>query len=102
MRFMLGSEAVGKPGKSRTNSRRLVDRYLLRDRQMHGKMQERVALAAFHGVISRQCLVHIRKCIGVFTMLNDPVKGDCFKWRQDFLRLILAEGFAEKTAHIML
>jgi hypothetical protein len=35
-------------------------------------------------------------------MLQDPVAGDGFQGRQDFIALVLAVGFAEEAADIVL
>lgn len=52
---------------------RLIDRNLLRDRQM----QEGIAFAAFDGIIGRLGHFHVAQCVTVFRMRHDPVARDC-------------------------
>ncbi|CAM2192181.1 protein of unknown function [Paraburkholderia kururiensis] len=80
------------------NTGRLVDGKLLADGKVHRKMQERVRLAA----LGRVMLGTRAVCVGergmVLRVLDDPVGGDGFEWRQDFPGALFAPGFGEKAA----
>ena len=65
------------------NARRLVDRQLLGDREMHRQMQERIGLAAIRRVVGLGG-VGIGEFVLIFRMLDDPVGGDALQRRQDF------------------
>ena len=80
---------------------RLVDRDLFGDRQVHRQVQEGVRLAAFDRVVARDGRFHVFQFGVVFGVLDDPVGGDGIHRRQDLSIALLAQGVAEKAAHVV-
>ena len=79
---------------------RLVNRALLADRQVHGQVQERVGVAAFHVVHLFQRSVCVHEVGVVFGVLVNPLA--CYGF-YSFKRLTgarLGINGAEKTANI--
>lgn len=99
---MLGSQPLRKREKRSPYAGRLVDRDLLCDRQMHGQVQEGIALRSFYGIIGGQRLFNIGERFFVFGVLKYPIARHPFEWCQDLIGALLTESFAKKTPYIVL
>ena len=102
MGFVLRAATLRQQLEGGADARRLVDGNLLRDRQVHRQVQEGIALALLDRVIGGDGGLDVAQAVVIFRMLHDPVAGDGFQRREDFMALLLAIGFAEEAADIVL
>ena len=100
--FVRRPGALGQLLKAVANSRRLINRELLGDGQMHGQMQKGIACRAVRIETKRHSLIGVGQQVLIFGMLIDPATGKRLQRRQGLSCFLSGPDFAEKPPNLIL